>query len=43
MNFRPRSAFIISLVLGAIVGGTFSAHYLWQGFVGLDPSAFPAG
>ena len=43
MNFRPRNAFILSLVAGALVGATVSAHYLAQSFIGLDPSAFPAG
>ena len=43
MNLRPRNVFILSLLVGAVVGGTISARYLWQGFVGLDPSAFPAG
>ena len=43
MNFRPRNAFILSLVAAVLVGATVSAHYLAQGFIGLDPSAFPAG
>ena len=43
MAFRPRTAFVISLVVGALVGATVSAHYLWDAFVGLAPSAFPAG
>lgn len=43
MNFRPRSAFIISVVVAAFVGATISSHYLWQSFVGLDSSAFPGG
>ncbi len=43
MNLRTRSIWMLSLAVGLVVGATFSAHYLWDGFVGMDSSAFPAG
>lgn len=43
MNLRPRTLWILSLVVGFFVGATISAHYLWNSFVGLDSSGFPAG
>ncbi len=43
MNLRPRTIWMLSLAAGVVVGATFSAHYLWDGLVGMDSSAFPAG
>ena len=43
MNLRPRNVFFLSLAAGALVGATFSAHYLGRAFIGMDPSAFPGG
>lgn len=43
MQFKPASAFAICVVVAGLVGFFISGPYAVQTFIGLDPSAFPAG
>ncbi len=43
MQLKPVTAFAICLVVAALVGFFISGPYAVQTFIGLDPSAFPAG
>lgn len=40
---RPRSAFLLGLVLTLAVGFWYAGAVLYRTFIGLDPAAFPAG
>lgn len=43
MNLKPIPAIAICLVVAAFVGYFVAGHYAVMTFIGLDPSAFPAG
>jgi len=40
---RPRTAFLVGLASTLVVGFTYAGAALYRTFIGLDPSAFPAG
>jgi len=43
VKIRTLTVALIMVIVGLVVGATFSAHYFWLAATGLDPSAFPAG
>ena len=43
MNLRPLAVVLICLVLGLVVGYTVFGHFGYESFIGLGPTAFPAG
>ena len=43
MNLRPFAVVLICLVLGLVVGYAVFGHFGYESFIGLGPTAFPAG
>jgi len=43
MRFRPRTVVLVSMILALAVGFFISGSLLYQAFIGLDPTAYPAG
>jgi predicted aldo/keto reductase-like oxidoreductase len=43
MGLRPYAVVICSLIVALAVGWFVSGDFLYRGFVGIDPSGFPAG
>ena len=43
MNLRPLSVVLICLVFGVVVGYAVFGHFGYESFIGLGPTAFPAG